>query len=88
MTTRRAATTTPSGAATGACGSAAQVHFNEQFTLNGEFGYNDFGDYSAVADVNIKVVPGFVVTPGVGYKHIDATDDGQWGGYLRTRFTF
>ena len=65
-----------------------QVHFNEQFTLNGEFDYNDFGDYSVVADVNVKVVPGFVVTPGVGYKHIDATDDDQWGGYLRTRFTF
>ena len=24
------------------------------------------------ADVNITIVPGFVVTPGVGYKHFDA----------------
>jgi hypothetical protein len=64
------------------------VHFNERTTLNAEFGYNDFGDWSADADVNLTVVPGFVVTPGIGYKHFDAIDDDQWGGYLRTQFTF
>ena len=66
----------------------AAVNFNERTTLNGEFGYNDFGDWSADADVNFTVVPGFVVTPGIGYKHVDATDDYNWGGYLRTQFTF
>ena len=48
------------------------------YTLNGEFGYNELGDYSFDADVNIIVVPGFVVTPGVGYMHtttIDGADD-------------
>ena len=64
------------------------VNFNERITLNGEFGYNDFGDWSADADVNITVVPDFVVTPGIGYKHIDAVRRRQWGGYLRTQFTF
>ena len=65
-------------------------NINDRFTLNGEFGYNDLGDYSIVADVNIVVVPGFVVTPGVGYKHFDdaVDDEEQWGGYLRTQFTF
>ena len=40
--------------------------------------------------MNIVVVPGFVVTPGVGYKNNDEWDDDneQWGGYLRTQFTF
>lgn len=64
------------------------VNVNERVTLNGEFGYNDFGDYSADVDVNLTVVPGFVVTPGVGFKHFDAIDDESWGGYLRTQFTF
>ena len=44
--------------------------------------------------MNITVVPGFVVTPGVGFRHGDgdplsAIPDGDnWGGYLRTQFTF
>ena len=66
----------------------AAVNVNERVTLNGEFGYNDFGDYSVVADVNLTVVPGFVVTPGIAYQHFDTVDDEQWGGYLRTQFTF
>ena len=88
-----AATTTPSGAASGPCGPARPIKFNDRITFNAEFGYNDFGDYSLVADVNITVVPGFVVTPGVGWKHTDDGDDRsttrrQFGGYLRTQFTF
>jgi len=64
------------------------VHFNDRFTLNGEFGMNELGDYSLDADVNVVVVPGFVVTPGVGWKHFDAVDDDAVGGYVRTQFTF
>jgi hypothetical protein len=66
-------------------------NINDRLTLNGEFGYNELGDYSFDADINIVVVPGFVVTPGVGWKHFDNVgniDDDQWGGYLRTQFTF
>ena len=91
--TRRAmttATTTPSGAANGPVGWRC-LALQRPFTLNGEFGYNDFGDYSLDADVNITVVPGFVVTPGVGYMNNDDDaddDEEQWGGYLRTQFTF
>jgi len=64
------------------------VNVNDRLTLNAEFGYNELSDWSADADVNITVVPGFVVTPGIGYKHFDAVDDDEWGGYLRTQFTF
>ena len=69
-------------------------NINDRLTLNGEFGYNEFSDYSLDADVNITVVPGFVVTPGVGYRHGDGDADSpyaegdNWGGYLRTQFTF
>jgi hypothetical protein len=69
-------------------------HINDQFTLNGEFGYNGLSDWSIDADVNITVVPGFVVTPGIGYVHGDGdplsrhAEGDNWGGYLRTQFTF
>ena len=46
-------------------------HISDRYTLNGEFGYNELGDYSFDVDVNIVVVPGFVVTPGIGYKNND-----------------
>jgi hypothetical protein len=70
------------------------VHVNDRITLNAEFGYNDLSDWSADADVNITVVPGFVVTPGIGYVHGDGnplsthSEGDNWGGYLRTQFTF
>jgi hypothetical protein len=63
-------------------------------TLNLEAGYNDFSDYSIDADVNFTVVPGFVVTPGVGFRHGDGDPlsaipvGDNWGGYVRTQFTF
>jgi len=72
----------------------ASAKFNDRVKANVEFGYNDFSDWSIDGDVNITVVPGFVVTPGVGFRHGDgdplsAIPDGDnWGGYLRTQFTF
>jgi hypothetical protein len=70
------------------------VHINDRLTLNAEFGLNELSDYSADVDLNVTVVPGFVVTPGIGFRHGDgdplspiAAED-QWGGYLRTQFTF
>jgi hypothetical protein len=68
----------------------AAWHISDRYTLNGEFDYNELGDYSFDVDVNVVVVPGFVVTPGIGYKNNDQleTDNEQWGGYLRTQFTF
>ena len=68
--------------------------FNDRVKANVEFGYNDLQDYSVDADVNLTVVPGFVVTPGVGYKHGDGdplsyiAPGDTWGGYVRTQFTF
>jgi hypothetical protein len=76
--------------------------FNDTFKANIEFGINEFSDYSIDGDVNITVVPGFVVTPGIGYRHGDgdaqsAISNSQcglgescdnWCGYLRTQFTF
>lgn len=72
----------------------AAAKFNDQFKLNGQFSMNDLEDYAAVADLNITVVPGFVVTPGVAYTHGDGDplsyvpEGDSWGGYLRTQFTF
>jgi len=63
--------------------------FTDRVAGNIEFGYNELSDYSVDADVNVTVVPGFVVTPGIGYKHFDAAGgDDLWGGYIRTQFTF
>jgi opacity protein-like surface antigen len=68
--------------------------FNDRVKANVEFGYNDLEDWSVDADVNLTVVPGFVVTPGVGYTHGDGdplsyiTPGDTWGGYVRTQFTF
>jgi hypothetical protein len=65
------------------------ARFNDRIKANVEFGYNDFEDYSIDGDVNITVVPNFVVTPGIGWKHTEgAADEDQWGGYIRTQFTF
>jgi hypothetical protein len=66
----------------------ATVKVNDRIAINGQFSYNDFEDYAVVVDANLTVVPNFVVTPGVGFKHFDDIDDDQWGGYLRTQFTF
>jgi hypothetical protein len=64
------------------------VTFNDRVAANMEFGYNELGDWSLDGDVGVTVVPGFDVTPGVGYTHTDDSDDDQWGGYLRTQFSF
>ena len=70
------------------------LHINDRATLNAEFGYNELADYSIDVDLNYTLVPGFVVTPGVAFRHGDGDalsqfpDDDQWGGYLRTQFTF
>jgi opacity protein-like surface antigen len=70
------------------------LHINDRATLNAEFGYNQLNDYSVDVDLNYTLVPGFVVTPGIGFRHGDGDpisqfpDDDQWGGYLRTQFTF
>ncbi len=72
----------------------AAVHFNDRVTLNLQGSYNEFSDYYLVADVNFTVVPGLVVTPGIAFSHGDGNPlsptpvDDQWGGYLRTQFTF
>jgi hypothetical protein len=79
-------------------------HINDRTTLNAEAGYNAFKDWSVDVDVNYTVVPGFVVTPGIGFRHGDGHEatlnDGtrfvnsgipvgdNWGAYLRTQFTF
>jgi opacity protein-like surface antigen len=70
------------------------VNVSDRITLNAEFGYNEFSDYSIDVDANFTVVPGLVVTPGVGFRHGDGDPlsaipaDDSWGGYLRTQFTF
>jgi len=68
--------------------------FSDRVKANLEVGYNDLQDWSVDADVNLTVVPGFVVTPGIGYTHGDGdplsyiAPGDNWGGYVRTQFTF
>jgi hypothetical protein len=47
--------------------------FSDRVKGNIEFGYNELSDWSVDADVNLTIVPGFVVTPGVGYTHGDGS---------------
>ena len=65
----------------------------EDLLVVGNCAVSDPGTYK-YADVNIVVVPGFVVTPGIGFRHGDGNAlsaipaGDNWGGYLRTQFTF
>jgi len=54
--------------------------FNDRVKANIEFGYNELSDWSLDGDVNLTVVPGFVVTPGIGYTHGDGSGIVSAGG--------
>ena len=70
------------------------ARFNDRVKANIEFGYNELSDWSIDGDVNLTVVPNFVLTPGVGFRHGDGdplspyAEGDNWGGYVRTQFTF
>ena len=43
------------------------IKLNEKATFNAEVGYDDFEDFSAVANVAYELVPGFRITPEIAY---------------------
>jgi hypothetical protein len=68
-------------------GATAQV--SEKAAVNVQLAYDDGDNFYAVANVAYEVVPGFRVTPEVGYyDNLDDDDDGQFGGFLRFQRNF
>ena len=69
------------------------VEVTEKATFNVQLAYDDFENFSAVANVAYEVVPGFMITPEVAYadnfEDSDLDDfDGEFGGYLRFQRNF
>jgi len=65
--------------------------FSEQATFNFEIGYDDFENFSAVANVDYELVPNFHIIPEVVYVDNFASDvevDDNWGGFLRLQANF
>jgi len=63
--------------------------FNEKATMNFEIGYDDYENFSAVANVAYELVPGFTVTPEVIYTdNFDTDPDDNWGGYFRLQYNW
>ena len=70
----------------------ASYKLSDKATLNGQLSYDDAENFSAVANVNYEVVPGFTVTPELVYVDNfddDNDDDGnEFGGFLRFQRNF
>jgi hypothetical protein len=67
--------------------------FNEKTTFNFEVGYDDFENFSAVANVDYELVPNFHIIPEITYEDnfnddFDDDDADEWGGFLRLQANF
>ena len=63
--------------------------FNEKATMNFEIGYDDYENFSAVANVDYELVNNFHIIPEVVYTdNFDGDNDGEWGGFLRMQANF
>ncbi len=65
----------------------------EKATFNVQLAYDDFENFSAVANVDYELVPDFVITPEIAYadnfQDSDLDDlDGEFGGFLRLQRNF
>jgi hypothetical protein len=67
----------------------------EQATVNLELGYDDFENFSAVANVDYELVNNFHVIPEIIYvdnfgddDDFDDDDEDNWGGFLRLQANF
>ena len=68
-------------------GATAQV--SEKAAVNVQLAYDDADFFSAVANVEYEVVPGFRITPEVAYgDNLDDDDDGFFGGFVRFQRNF
>ncbi|MBS3650691.1 porin [Pseudaminobacter sp. 19-2017] len=65
------------------------IQLNEKATFNAQLGYDDFENFSAVANVAYELVPGFVVTPEVAYvDNFDEDNSDAWGVNVRFQRNF
>lgn len=63
--------------------------FNEKTAMNVQVAYNDFEDFSFVANVAYELVPNFTITPEIVYTdNFDFDDSDNWGGWLRFQTNF
>ena len=69
-------------------GATAQV--SEKAAVNVQLAYDDAANFSAVANIEYQVVPGFRITPEIAYAdNFDEDDsDGEFGGFLRFQRNF
>ena len=65
------------------------IKLNEKATFNAEVGYDDFEDFSAVANVAYELVPGLRITPEIAYyDNFDEEDVDSVRGQLRFQRNF
>jgi Porin subfamily len=72
-------------------GGSAEV--TDKATINVQLAYDDYENFSAVANVEYELVPAFVVTPEIAYADnfdddFGDDDDGEFGGFLRLQRNF
>jgi Porin subfamily len=70
----------------------------EKAAINVQLAYDDFENFSAVANVDYELVPGFVITPEIAYADNfdddrtvlfgNGDDEGEFGGFLRFQRNF
>ena len=63
---------------------------NEKMAFNAQFAYDDYENFTAVANMQYTLVPNFTITPEIAYidNFDDDGDDGIWGGFLRFQANF
>lgn len=61
----------------------ATIPFNSKVTANLQVAYTDSKIFAATANVQLRPVKDFVVTPEVSYTNFDSIDQDQWAGVLR-----
>jgi hypothetical protein len=51
--------------------------------------YDDYENFSAVANVDYELVPGFTITPEIAYgANFDVDDSDAFGGFIRFQRNF
>ena len=62
---------------------------NEKMAFNVQLAYDDFENFTAVANMQYTLVPNFTITPEViYYDNFDGDSDSLWGGFLRLQANF
>jgi hypothetical protein len=57
--------------------------------VNVQLAYDDYENFSAVANVDYELVPGFTITPEIAYgENFDVDDSDAFGGFIRFQRNF